>query len=48
LIRNADGSESLRAAVNNMYVVAENAGAQPLIANRAAIGAWEKFDLVAG
>jgi hypothetical protein len=27
-------------------VTAENAGAQPLIANRAAIGLWEKFDLI--
>ena len=37
---------SLRAQVNGRYVVAENAGAAPLIANRTAIGAWEKFDLV--
>jgi len=29
-------------------VVAENAGAGALIANRTAIGAWEKFDLVTG
>ncbi|MBB4936841.1 hypothetical protein FHR32_001146 [Streptosporangium album] len=31
-----------------MYVAAENAGAQPLIANRTAIGPWEQFDIVAG
>jgi hypothetical protein len=37
---------SLRALVNNDYVTAENAGAQPLIANRTAIGTWEKFDLI--
>jgi hypothetical protein len=37
---------SLRAHANNQYVTAENAGASPLIANRAAIGAWEQFDLV--
>ncbi|HEV2345654.1 MAG TPA: lectin [Actinocrinis sp.] len=37
---------SFRAAVNNMYVTAENAGASPLIANRAAIGTWEMFDLI--
>ncbi len=29
-----------------MYVTAENAGAQPLIANRTAIGPWETFQLV--
>ena len=46
LIRNADGTESLRAATNSQYVTAESGGAQPLIANRAAIGPWEKFDLV--
>ncbi|HLK43674.1 MAG TPA: lectin, partial [Thermoleophilia bacterium] len=37
---------SLRAAVNNDYVTAENAGASPLIANRTAIGTWEEFDLI--
>ncbi|MFD1052623.1 hypothetical protein ACFQ1S_47025, partial [Kibdelosporangium lantanae] len=46
LVRNGDGSVSLRAQANNNYVCAENAGAQPLIANRTAIGAWEQFDLV--
>ena len=46
LIRNSDGTVSLRALANNNYVTAENAGAQPLIANRTAIGAWEKFDLI--
>jgi hypothetical protein len=35
---------SLRAHANGMYVTAENAGAQPLIANRTAIGGWEQFD----
>ena len=34
------------AEVNGLYVTAENAGAAPLVANRAAIGAWERFDLV--
>jgi hypothetical protein len=33
-------------AANNRYVTAENAGAQPLIANRTAIGGWEQFDLI--
>jgi hypothetical protein len=37
---------SLKALVNNMYVTAESAGAQPLIANRTAIGPWEEFDLI--
>jgi hypothetical protein len=37
---------SFRAAANNDYVTAENAGASPLIANRTAIGAWESFDLI--
>jgi hypothetical protein len=37
---------SLRAHANGKYVTAENAGAQPLIANRAAIGSWEQFDLI--
>ncbi|CAG6398805.1 hypothetical protein SCOCK_770028 [Actinacidiphila cocklensis] len=31
-----------------MYVTAENAGASPLIANRATIGGWEQFDLITG
>ena len=37
---------SLRARANNQYVSAENAGAEPLVANRTAIGPWEQFDLV--
>ena len=37
---------SLRAGVNGRFVTAEAAGAQPLIANRRAIGPWEQFDLV--
>jgi len=37
---------SLRAHANGMYVTADNAGASPLIANRTAIGPWEKFDMV--
>ncbi|MEV4626744.1 PQQ-dependent sugar dehydrogenase [Micromonospora sp. NPDC049523] len=35
---------SLRARVNSQYVTADNAGAAPLIANRATIGPWEQFD----
>jgi lysophospholipase L1-like esterase len=37
---------SLRAHANGKYVTAENAGAAPLIANRAAIGGWEQFDVL--
>jgi glucose/arabinose dehydrogenase len=40
------GNVALRSRANNMYVAAENAGAQPLIANRAAVGAWETFALI--
>jgi hypothetical protein len=47
LIRNTDGSVSLRALANGRFVTAENAGAAPLIANRTAIGTWERFDLSA-
>lgn len=42
-IVNGDGTFSLQAAVNGQYVCAENAGDAALIANRAAIGPWEKF-----
>ncbi|MEV6012767.1 xylosidase [Streptomyces sp. NPDC051976] len=37
---------SLRSRANGKYVTAESAGADPLIANRTAIGAWEQFDLL--
>ena len=37
---------TLRASVNNRYVVAENGGGASLIANRAASGPWERFYLV--
>jgi hypothetical protein len=37
---------SLRSRANNDYVTAENAGADPLIANRTAVGPWEQFDVV--
>ena len=33
----------LRAKANNQIVTAEGAGSQPLIANRAALGPWERF-----
>ncbi|MDT0319015.1 glycosyl hydrolase family 95 catalytic domain-containing protein [Streptomyces millisiae] len=37
---------SLRARANNQYVCADDAGASALIANRTAIGPWERFDLI--
>ncbi|GIF58299.1 ThuA domain-containing protein [Asanoa iriomotensis] len=37
------GNVALRSKANGMYVCAENAGANPLVANRAAIGGWETF-----
>jgi hypothetical protein len=36
----------IRANANNQIVTAENAGASSLIANRTAIGAWERFELI--
>lgn len=38
-------SASFKAAVNNKYPAAEAAGAEPLLAGRAAIGTWERFTL---
>ncbi|WP_238008226.1 PQQ-dependent sugar dehydrogenase [Dactylosporangium sp. AC04546] len=40
------GKVALRSKANNMFVCAENAGANPLVANRAAAGAWETFILI--
>lgn len=37
------GNVALRSRATDLYVCAENAGAAPLIANRAAIGGWETF-----
>ncbi|PWR14195.1 hypothetical protein DKT69_17485 [Micromonospora sicca] len=37
---------AFRARANSRYVVAENAGANALIANRTAIGLWEQFDMI--
>ncbi|MEV4350024.1 GDSL-type esterase/lipase family protein [Actinoplanes sp. NPDC049596] len=45
LVANGDGSSSLLAVVDGDYVTAENAGADPLIANRTAVGPWEEFDV---
>jgi len=40
------GNVALRSRANNMYVCADNAGANPLIANRATVGPWETFALI--
>jgi PKD repeat protein len=40
------GNVALRSRANNMYVCADNAGANPLVANRTAVGPWETFALV--
>lgn len=37
---------ALKAKINNMYVSAAGAGAQSLIADRAAAGSWETFQLI--
>lgn len=37
---------SLLSMANSMYVTADNAGAEPLIANRTAVGPWEQFVVV--
>jgi GH25 family lysozyme M1 (1,4-beta-N-acetylmuramidase) len=47
LARLAGGTPfGLRAHANGRYVTAEYAGSQPLIANRTAIGPWERLDQV--
>jgi hypothetical protein len=45
LVTNADGTVSLLWN-GTLYVTAEAAGSQPLVANRTAIGPWEKFNFV--
>lgn len=40
------GASSIMAKANNNYVSADNAGGSPLIANRTAVGTWEKFIIV--
>ncbi len=37
---------ALRAAANGKIVCADNAGDNPLIANRDAVGQWEEFDVL--
>jgi hypothetical protein len=40
------GGSSLRSRANSRFVTAESAGTRPLIANRTAIGPWERFDVI--
>ncbi|WP_433363968.1 ThuA domain-containing protein [Actinoplanes sp. CA-142083] len=40
------GNVALRSKANGLYVCAENAGNNPLVANRAAVGSWETFALI--
>jgi beta-glucanase (GH16 family) len=40
------GTVSIRAAANNTFVSAENAGAGALVANRAAASTWEQFRVI--
>ena len=47
-VTNADGSVSLQSVADGRYVAAEDGGAQPLIANRDAIGPWKLFDVLHG
>jgi len=42
------GGLSLQARADGDYVTAEPAGAQPLDADRTAIGPWEEFELITG
>lgn len=37
---------TIRASANNTFVAAENAGASPLVANRAAASTWEQFRVI--
>jgi beta-glucanase (GH16 family) len=37
---------SIRASANNTFVSAENAGASPLVANRATVSTWEQFRMI--
>jgi endoglucanase len=37
---------SMKAAANNTFVSAENAGASPLVANRGSVGDWERFKVI--
>jgi endoglucanase len=40
------GTSSIKAMANNTFVCADNAGLNPLIANRTAVGDWEKYKVI--
>ncbi|HEY0191759.1 MAG TPA: family 16 glycosylhydrolase [Kofleriaceae bacterium] len=40
------GQVSIRASADNSFVSADNAGASPLVANRATVSSWETFKLI--
>jgi beta-glucanase (GH16 family) len=42
----ASQAVSIRASADNEFVSAENAGASPLVANRATVSTWEQFQLI--
>ncbi|GAA1377254.1 PQQ-dependent sugar dehydrogenase [Catellatospora chokoriensis] len=46
LVSLGGGNYALRSKANNMFVCAENGGANALLANRATAGSWETFTLV--
>jgi hypothetical protein len=48
LVRDTDGTVSLLAVAGGRYVTAADAGASALIADRTAIGPWERFTLTTG
>ncbi|MDX6364606.1 MAG: hypothetical protein QOC85_3616, partial [Streptomyces sp.] len=48
VVKNSDGTVSLLAKANGKYVTAEDAGDSALIADRTAIGSYERFTLVTG
>ncbi|MFD5073418.1 xylosidase [Streptomyces sp. NPDC058371] len=48
LVKNSDGTVSLLAKANGKYVTAEDAGDSSLIADRSAIGSYERFTLITG
>jgi hypothetical protein len=48
VVKNSDGTVSLLAKANGKYVTAEDAGDSSLIADRTAIGSYERFTLVTG
>jgi endoglucanase len=39
-------TSSIKSMANNNFVCAENAGLNPLVANRTTVGGWEKFTIV--